>query len=64
LPDIDMVRHGPSWAGTVGFPMYYLWHDLFWAGTSPAPTNFFIQMDNRFIVGATLVVARYRYGLG
>jgi len=27
-----MVRHGPSWAGTVGIPMYYLWHDLFWAG--------------------------------
>ncbi|WP_152024311.1 hypothetical protein [Flexilinea flocculi] len=57
LPDIDMVRHGPSWAETVGFPMYYLWHDLFWAGTNPAST---MKLDNRFFVDATLVVARYR----
>jgi len=52
-----MVRHGPFWAGTVGFPMYYLWHDLFWAGTNPAST---MKLDNRFFVDATLVVARYR----
>ena len=54
-----MTYFGQGWRQPLWLPdVDKVRYDLFWAGTSPAPANFFIQMGNRFIVGATLAVAQ------